>query len=507
MNNVVYTQNRIIRKDQSCAPIELFFLRKARATFVEFGAPVYATTPQQGRGKMEPHAELMQFLSVDDTAKRFRLWNGSKVVVSRNIRPRENLTINYSEPLRQTAILKDISEDKDDENPIDSDETLENQTPAPRRSKRLLDKQIASAKSTAHSHSSDEPKTYKQALKSFEKLHWLRAMNEEIQSLQETGTYELTDLPNGRKPIGCKWVFKKKPEADGVRYKARLVAKGFSQKYGEDYDEVFAPVARAPTIRLLLSMAEKMKLHVRQFDVKTAFLNGNLEEEIYMTQPEGFEIGTQVLRLRKSLYGLKQAAHSWDIMLKNCLERNGFEQSEADDCLFIKKRNNDICYIVVHVDDMLFASSSLSMIDSIADNLAKDFTLKNLGPVKHFLGVDIHIAQNGLISINQQKYNTKMVNELGLEQAKGHQYPLQPDYYRLECEDLLESNKDYRKVIGMLLYVSTNTRPDVSASVNILAQRVEKPRQLDMQEALRVVKYLATTQNHDSQQHFASQQP
>lgn len=257
----------------------------------------------------------------------------------------------------------------------------------PRRSKRI--------EANFTQNPERDPQSFKEAMLSADKDEWMTAMLDELRSLETTGTYELTDLPKDRKTIGCKWVFERKKEHDNIRFKARLGAQGFSQKYGEDYDEVFAPVARAPTIRLLLSFAGIRQFLVKQFDVKTAFLNGSLKEEIYMRQPPGFKQGEKVFRLRKSLYGLKQAARSWHIMLNESLKRNGFSQSQADDCLFMKHKENDICYLVVHVDDMLCVGSTPEIIDEVFASLSQHFELKDLGFPKQFLGIDIFKSPEG----------------------------------------------------------------------------------------------------------------
>lgn len=345
MNNVVYTQNRITRKSRKFAPIELFFGKRARATFIEFGKSVYVTTGKQSRGKLDPHATIMKFLSVDDNAKGFRLWNGSKVIVNRNIKPKADTEIGYNDPIRNIPITLDVSDElriddscEDSEKEIPEEKLIDSE-PTLRRSSRLKEKNNFITANHTEKTEDEDPNTFQEALKSKDRNEWIKAMTEEMESLKLTGTYELADLPINRKAIGCKWVFKRKQENNNIRYKARLVAKGFSQKYGEDFVEIFAPVARAPTIRLLLSMAGKHKFHVKQFDVKTAFLNGNLEEEIYMKQPEGFKSGDQVFRLRKSLYGLKQAARSWNLLLTECLTKAGFSQSDADD--FIHQKTSE----------------------------------------------------------------------------------------------------------------------------------------------------------------------
>lgn len=493
MNNVVYTYNRIVRKGKEASPIEIFFNKVAKGKFIEFGSEVYVNTRKQNRGKFDPHAIVMRFLSVDDNSKGFRLWTGNKVVIERNMRSKLNVNLKYENPITETNLCNNSFENLEQTKVLNicTDDSNEKTL---RRSKRIADKKILSESANV-SNIDGDPKSYKEAISRVDCKEWIKAMNEEINSLKETQTYELTDLPPNKIAIGCKWVFKQKSEKGVSRYKARLVAQGFSQKYGEEYDEVFAPVARAPTIRLLLSLAGKRNLVVKQFDVKTAFLNGDLAEEIYMRQPTGFKIGEKVLRLRKSLYGLKQAARSWNTKLDKSLIKCGFKQSEADDCLYIKKSGKERFYIVCHVDDMVFAATTNSQINETFERLSEEFDMKDLGHVQEFLGVEFHKSVEGY-EINQSKYIAKIANELGVGDSKPQKYPIDPGYYGIKCDEFLPCNNEFRKIIGMLLYVSTHTRPDISASVCILAQRVEKPRKIDLTEALRVVKYLNGTKEH-----------
>lgn len=504
-HNAVYTLNRIVRPGKSAAPIELFFGKKARATFIEFGAPVYVNTIKPGRGKLDPHAKIMKFLSVDDHSKGFRVWDGKRVVISRNVRAKLNAAETaYRNPLTrhdldsvdssESTIEEDKTDTLNDSNVLITSESSEE--PALRRSARLKAKEQASA--VMHIPAGEEPRTYKQAIACPDASKWMEAMLEEIQQLQYTKTYELADLPANRNIIGTKWIYTIKEPDDGTElYKARLVAKGFSQRFGEDYFEVFAPVVRPQAIRLLLSMAGKLKLLVHQFDVKTAFLNATLSEEIYVKQPEGFEEGNKVWRLLKSLYGLKQAAREWNQLLKSSLMSCGYTQSEADECLFVKRTQTDVSMIAAHVDDFILASSDQRMIDSTASQLQNFFQLKSLGPVKRFLGVDVKRHSDGHFSINQSQYIDNLAKELRLDECNPSKYPLDPGYYKLEDSKLLETNEKFRRIIGKLLYVSTNTRPDISASVCILAQRTVNPRELDLTEAIRVVKYLVGTKHHE----------
>ncbi len=316
MRHDVYTQNRITRNGKEYAPIELFFGKRASATFMEFGKSVYVNTPMRNRGKFDLHAETMKFLSVDDCVKGFRVWNGNKVIITRNMSPKLNVNIEYEDPSQseQNSIPRKLPE-TDHKNMNYEQDNDEQETVSLRRSPRLANANLSETNSSNTELSEIcEPKTYKQAISSHDKEKWIKAMSEELTSIKENKTWSLVDLPHGKSPIGCKWVFKLKKDATGkiIRYKARLVAQGFTQKFGVDYDEVFAPVAHPVTTRILLSVASKENLIVKQFDIKSAFLNGDLNEEVYMKQPPGYIEGDKVLKLHKAIYGLKQAARAWN---------------------------------------------------------------------------------------------------------------------------------------------------------------------------------------------------
>lgn len=180
-------------------------------------------------------------------------------------------------------------------------------------------------------------------------------------------------------------------------------------------------------------------------------------------------------------------------MLTKSLENSGFKQSDADDCLFTYNINQEVCYVVVHVDDVLFAATSEEIIKSAHSSLQKDFQLKDLGYVKHFLGLDIHKSEDGFYAINQETYIAKIADQLDVRKSSPQKFPIHPGYYGDDSTEFLNENTHFRKVIGMLLYVATHSRPDISAGVCILAQRCEHPRQIDLDEALRIVKYLNGT--------------
>lgn len=341
-----------------------------------------------------------------------------------------------------------------------------------------------------------EPKSFNDAMRSPLKHRWMKAMQEELSSIESNGTWEALELPRGKNAVGSKWVYKIKKDDSGnaVQYKARLVAQGFSQKFGVDYDEVFAPVARSTTFRLLLSIAGIRGYQAKHYDIKTAFLNGKLSEEIYMKQPPGFKIGEKVYRLKKSLYGLKQAARVWNETLHHSLINCGFKQNDTDKCLYSMNSGGDIVYLLIHVDDILAVTNKEAFARNLMMRIGKDFELKDLGEAKHYLGIDINQNANGEFEISQTSYIDKIVDAADLGDAKISKFPMDSGYFKLDGK-LLDSNDEYRKLIGMLLYLTTNTRPDIAACVSILSQKVSCPRDVDLNEVKRTIRYLKATKN------------
>ena len=232
--------------------------------------------------------------------------------------------------------------------------------------------------------------------------NWNLAVLEELNALKKTGTWELVDLPRDKKQVGCKWVFTIKCKADGSveRYKARLVAKGFTQTYGVDYQETFAPVAKLNSIRILLSLATNCNWPLDQLDVKNAFLNEELEEEVFMSLPPGFEeeLGrNKVCRLKKSLYGLKQSPRAWFERFGTVVKRLGYIQSQAEHTLFYKhSTNNKISILIVYVDDIILTGDDSLELKNLREKLAKVFDTKELGPLKYFLGIEFARSKEGI---------------------------------------------------------------------------------------------------------------
>ena len=240
--------------------------------------------------------------------------------------------------------------------------------------------------------SSVEPRNFQEALKSPEREKWMNAAETEMQSLRQHNTWKLVEPPPGKKIIGNRMVFKVKLHENGLveRYKARLVAQDFSQVFGEDYNQVFAPVVRWESVRALISMATQFNMQIHQMDVNVAFLIGILKEDIYMKQPDGFvEKGKEhlVCKLQRSIYGLKQSPRCWNEVLDEHLQSMGFQKSAADECICTGKMNGDLGLLAVYIDDIILASKKEQTINKTKEVFAKRFSVKDMGPLHYFLGV------------------------------------------------------------------------------------------------------------------------
>lgn len=301
-------------------------------------------------------------------------------------------------------------------------------------------------------------------------------MTEKFTALQRHGTWDLVSPPPHANIVGCKWVFRIKRKPDGTieRYKARLVAKGFHQKHGVDFRDTFSPIVKPVTIRTVLTMTLSANWPMKQLDVSNAFLHGKLTTPVYMTQPQGFvdtNHPSHVCLLRKSLYGLRQAPREWYIALSSSLLSFGFIQSKADTLVFIYN-HSDVCLLVlVYVDDLIITGSSITHIQRIINHLQSQFTLKDLGDLSFFLGVEVARYKEGLF-LSQHKYIVDLLRRHRMDGAKPLRTPCNPKSTAMISTQV--DAKEYRSAIGGLQYLSL-TRPDISFLVNRLAHRMSSP--------------------------------
>jgi hypothetical protein len=331
-------------------------------------------------------------------------------------------------------------------------------------------------------------------------VDWLEACRYEISALDKNQTWDLVDLPEGRKAVKSKWVFKLKADS---RYRARLVAKGFTQIPGIDYDETFSPVARFESLRLLLALAALEDWEIHQLDVKSAFLNGVLEEEIYMEQPEGFIMAGQedkVCRLKKAIYGLKQASRAWNQQFHGVLIELGFTRIYADAGIYVNNQQagDDPLFIILYVDDITIMGASLEAIKRLKNNLKKRYEITDLGEIASYLGIRItRNRSEKRIDIDQAGYIKDILDRFGMSDANPNNTPLpsgaQVDLVKYDGQASLSEIRNYQSLIGSLLYVQIATRPDISFAVSRLAQYATNPSPKHLRLGKNVLSYLLGT--------------
>jgi hypothetical protein len=341
-----------------------------------------------------------------------------------------------------------------------------------------------------------EPTCVSQALRHNE---WKQAMSDEFTALMDNGTWSLVPPQSHFNVIGNKWVFRLKRNPDGSisRYKARLVAKGFHQRPGIDYKDTFSPVIKPQTIKIVLCISLSKGWSLMQMDVNNAFLNGILNEEVYMSQPPGFIHQTYpdyVCKLHKSLYGLKQAPRAWYNALHTFVANYGFTNSKSDPSLFIYKKDNIVAYFLVYVDDILLTGNSSTFLHTFKTTLAAKFSLKDMGSPSHFLGVEL-LPTPGGIFLSQQHYIRDILQKGNMLDAKPVCTPMATSNSLISESTLSCDASLYRSIIGSLHYLSI-TRPDVAFAVNKLSQHMQAPTSNNMQALKRVLRYLKHTLSH-----------
>ncbi|KAK4397351.1 Retrovirus-related Pol polyprotein from transposon RE2 [Sesamum angolense] len=302
-------------------------------------------------------------------------------------------------------------------------------------------------------------------------------MEEEIKMIEKNNTWELADRPKDKEVIGVKWIYKTKLNADGSiqKHKARLVAKGYSQLPGIDYTETFAPVARLDTIRALIAIAANKKWKIHQMDVKSAFLNGYIDEEIYVEQPQGFitkDSEEKVLRLKKALYGLKQAPRAWYSRIDKYFMDRGFRRSLSEPTLYIKSQDDS----------------------RLQRDMMKTFEMSDLGLMHFFLGIEINQEKKGIF-ICQRKYTETLLKKFKMESCKTVTTPLVTgEKYQKEDGSQKVDGSMYRSLIGSLLYLTT-IRPDIMFATSLLSRFMQSPSQVHYGAAKRILRYLRGTKD------------
>ena len=324
---------------------------------------------------------------------------------------------------------------------------------------------------------------------------WMKAVNEELKSMETNKVWKIMKNPGKIKPLKSKWVFKLKEDEYGnpIRYKARLVAKGYLQKPGVDYDETYSPVAKLTTLRIVLAVGVHKNMYFHQLDVKTAFLYGDLDENVYLNVPEGMQVEEPdvVLKLQKSLYGLKQSPRCWNNKFNSTLINLGFKRSAHDYCLYVRFKNSNTMYLLLYVDDVLIAGSSLDEINILKNELSKEFEMSDCGELKYYLGTVVKYDRNvGIMKFNQIKSINKLLQDFRMEDCKGARTPMEKGLQLSEASSNETSTNPYRELLGRLMYLMLSVRPDLCYPVGYLGRFQQNPSEQHWLALKRVLRYL-----------------
>ncbi|KAK2427210.1 putative mitochondrial protein [Trifolium repens] len=504
--------------------------------FRVFGCLAHVHVPDVHRKKLDGKSIKCVLLGVSEESKAYKLYEpvGKRIIVSRDVIFEESKSWNWCKKGSNKAVEIISESDDDNENNVevgDNDEGNDdhgndatsqhtnnssgNETDGaeddalPARDRRPPaylrdyvtnlennDDQVQNLAIALFS-SSEDPSTYEEAAKVDS---WRKAMDSEIQSIEDNDTWELVNLPPGVKAIGVKWIFKTKYNEKGQieKHKARLVAKGYSQKYGIDYSEVFAPVARWETIRSILSLAAYEGWCVFQLDVKSAFLHGELVENVYVEQPLGYKKGndSQVYKLKKALYGLRQAPRAWYSKIEAYFLNEKFEKCFCEHTLFVKVDDKGKILIVsVYVDDLIYTGNDEHMMRNFKRSMREMFAMTDLGKMKYFLGIEVIQNKQGIF-INQQKYGSEILQRFGMSDCNGVCSPIVPGckLVKDEAGKAIDATM-YKQMIGCLMYMLA-TRPDMAYSVCLTARYMERPTEMHVAAVKRILRYLKGTLDH-----------
>ena len=509
VNTSIYIQNRLYSKSlRSKTPFELWFGYKPSLDHLRvFGSICYILVPQEKRGKLDERSQVGVLVGYSDVTKGYRVYNleTKKLVISRDVKVDEEAKwvcskeelASMDEDNRLEAHDNDeeqgngegaAHDDEYDENELEISIGADLEIGDGVRGTRPLN-EIYERCNVALS----DPINVHEAMA---RKEWRQAMQDEIDVINKNDTWSLVTKPKGKNAIGVKWIFRTKYNPDGSinKHKARLVVKGYAQQAGVDYGETFAPVARMETIRLLLAISAQKSWKVYHLDVKSAFLNGILKEEVYVVQPEGFvKKGSEekVYKLHKALYGLKQAPRAWYAKIDGFLTKHGFRRSPNEPTLYIRTHG---CMVLVslYVDDLLVTGGNEKEVSNFKSELELNFEMSSLGEMKYFLGIEVVQSSKGIF-ISQESYVKELLKKFDMEDCNSVATPMNEGTKLVKDDDSPKVNPSiYRSLIGSLLYVCS-TRPDIMFSVAVLSRFMHSPSQNHLSCAKRILRYLKGT--------------
>ena len=522
-----YLKNRTIANtlERNKSPYEIFFNEKPDTKYLKlYGSKVFVRVPESKRNsKWDRKADLGILIGYDVSG--YRVLIGNRVIVARHVdiveedvkcidlndddfeneNLNENLEQNKSNNefiLPPTSTLglsrgrvseiENLNENEHDkiDNVVEVPELRKSKRDI-RRPSRFDDNYVYHGCIYVNYCSADSPVSFNEAVESNESSFWIEAMNKEMDSLNKNKTWQLVEKPKNEKVLDLKWIYTKKSENV---YKARIVVRGFQQT--DVLDDIYSPVAKTETLKILLSYCCQNGLLIEQMDVETAFLNGQVKSKVYVKQPEGYEDGTErVCILNKALYGLRESPRAWYECLDDYLRNLGFVRSDHDYCLCMLKEKGEIIYLIIFVDDLLICCKNKRNLSFIKSLLKDRFKMKDLGKVNTYLGINIEYdVKKNEMTLDQERYIESLARKYQIEEAKLYETPMEQNL-KLEPAEELNKSLKYRNLIGALLYISSGTRLDISYSVNYLSRFQNCYDETHYKYALRILKYLYLTKS------------
>ena len=545
-STVVYLKNRSPKSNLEATPYEAWCNEKPDLSNLKIiGSTVYVHVSKNIRTKLDYNTRKCRLVGYNGT-NQWRAWDEGKqdVIVSRDIifdedpvpesvetEPEIQKEIamqpepKTTEPKTAPPMEEIDSESEESDHESEDDDEERDSTPAstirvaspPRTSKRTSQgktaqrfdeeefdkpkgKSIAKLARILQSvDDNEEPKTFMEAINHpTRSKEWKNAFTEEYNSLIKNKTWKLVRRPKGRNVVTSKWVCKHKKDEFGqiVRFKGRLVARGYTQVYGLDYLDTFAPVAKLASLRIILAIAAVEDLEIHQMDVVAAFLAGHLDEIIYMEQPEGFKQGTDeddlVCLLEKGLYGLKQSARVWNRKIRRMLKTKGYLQTHSDHCVYVHPKTKVI--VAMWVDDLIIAGSNMEKINKLKRELKKAFEMTDMGELKYFLGMQVYRnREEREIHINQSGYTKAMLDKFKLLDSHPVSTPIATGTILRKStsnDKLMDNPKKYQSLVGSQMYAMLCTRPDLTYEISQISQFNNSPSETHYAVAKRGLRYL-----------------
>lgn len=551
LKTAVHILNRVPSKSVPKTPFELWTGRKPSLKYLKvWGCPAEAKLYNPQSQKLDMKTVSCFFIGYPERSKGYRFYapsHSTRIVETKHAEFLENVNIsgscvssdfdlqesNEEAPTNQVPVLVNPSLGDLNQNILPHDNpTEENEIPQDEPAQEVVNEMQEIQQPVRRSQRSrrptnfddyitylneadldigkeNDPITYSDAMTCDQSSKWNEAMIDELNSMQKNDVWELVELPNGCKPVGCKWVFKTKLDPNGniERYKARLVAKGYTQKKGIDFQETFSPVSRKDSLRIVMALVAHFDLELHQMDVKTAFLNGDLHENVYMTQPEGFISEGQehlVCKLKKSIYGLKQASRQWYLKFDEVMKKNDFIRNQVDQCIYLKMSGRNFIILVLYVDDILLASSNIDLLHESKRLLSRHFDMKDLGEASYVIGIEIRRDRSqGTLGLSQKAYIERVLGRYNMQQCSLSVAPVvKGDVFgSFQCPKT-ETERDqmklipYASVVGSLMYAQVCTRPDIAYITGMLGRYQSNPGLDHWKAAKKVLRYLQGTKDH-----------